>query len=56
MVQQDDLMELGAVRSKLDNAMFMWYSETSEIVGNVVSHVDIFIYTGTSMEHSSILD
>ena len=52
----DELMELGAVRSKLDNAMFMWYSETSEIVGHLVSHVDDFVYTGTAMWLRDVID
>ena len=42
-----EFMLLGAVRSKLDNAMFMWYDENWEIVGHLVSHVDDFVYGGT---------
>ena len=41
-----EFIESGAVRSTLDNAMFMWY-KNDEIVGHLVSHVDDFNYAGT---------
>ena len=42
----EEFIKLGAVRSKLDNAMFMWY-EGDEIIGHLCTHVDDFNFAGT---------
>ena len=42
-----EFIQSGAVRSTLDNAMFMWYDENDVLIGHLVSHVDDFNYTGT---------
>ena len=42
----DEFIALGAVRSTLDNAMFMWY-KGDEIIGHLCTHVDDFNYAGT---------
>ena len=43
----EEFIQSGAVRSTLDNAMFMWYDENDVLIGHLVSHVDDFNYTGT---------
>ena len=35
----DEFVKLGAVRSTLENAMFMWY-DGNDIIGHLCSHVD----------------
>ena len=48
-------MKSGAVRSTLDNAMFMWY-ENDDIIGHLVSHVDDLNYTGTDKWQQDVLN
>ena len=50
----EELMSLGAVRSILDNAMYMWY-EGSQLVGHLVSHGDDFVYGGTDQWQEKVI-
>ena len=51
----EEFMKSGAVRSTLDNAMFMWY-ENDDIIGHLVSHVDDLNYTGTDKWQQDVLN
>jgi len=51
----DEFVKSGAVRSTLDNAMFMWY-DNDELIGHLVSHVDDFNYTGTDKWQRDVID
>ena len=52
----EELILLGAVRSKLDNAMFMWYNDKNEVIGHLVSHVDDFVYGGTEKWQEDVIE
>ena len=53
---QKELFQLGAVQSRLDNAMFIWYShETENVMGIMVVHVDDFLYGGSKFFHNSVM-
>ena len=53
---QKELSQLGAVQSRLDNAMFIWYShETENVMGIMVVHVDDFLYGGSKFFHNSVM-
>ena len=41
----DELLRTNAVRSTIDQAMYMWY-EGSKLIGHLVSHVDDFVFGG----------
>ena len=50
----EEMMKLGAVRCSLDNAMFTWY-ENGELIGLAVTHVDDFIYCGTTNLNDNVI-
>ena len=52
----EELMNLGAVRSLLDPAMFMWYDEENMLTGHLVSHVDDFVFGGTEDWKKQVID
>ena len=50
-----EFLTLGAVRSLLDPAMFMWYKD-AQLIGHLVSHVDDFVYGGTVEWNAKVID
>ena len=50
----EELIKLGAVRSKVDNAMFMWFDE-GRLIGHLVSHVDDFIFAGVDRWREEVI-
>jgi hypothetical protein len=42
------MLELGGTMSKVDPAVFYWLSDNGQVIGMLASHVDDFIWSGTS--------
>ena len=52
-----ELMRLGGKASLYDDAMFLWYEiDCTNIIGLIVTHVDDFIYVGTSQWHEEVIN
>ena len=51
---EKELLDLDGRTSKYDDAMFLWYKDNS-LIGMIVSHVDDFIYVGTSDWHEKVI-
>ena len=48
------LLNLGAVVSVYDNALYLWF-ENDELIGMLVSHVDDFAFCGTQKFHNTVI-
>ena len=51
---RQELLRLGFVQLKLDNAVFMWYHNGC-LHGLVACHVDDFVYGGSDLFHSTVV-
>ena len=49
------LISLGGVQSLYDNALFLWYCDDGVLKGIVASHVDDFLYCGSELFHSDVM-
>ena len=50
----EELLKTGAVRSKIDGAMFMWY-KGGKLIGHMVCHVDDLIFAGTKQWFEDVI-
>jgi hypothetical protein len=51
---KEELLRLGGVTSKYDDAVFLWHTGDS-LSGMIVLHVDDFVYCGTEKWHRSVI-
>ena len=49
------LVGLGAIVSSFDNALFLWYDSSGNLMGLLASHVDDFIYSGTKFFLTTVI-
>ena len=52
---REELMKLGAVPSKYDQAIFSWYFN-GKLHGIITTHVDDFCFGGSKIFHTSVMD
>ncbi len=51
-----EFVNLGAKKSRYDEALFLWYGSNQELIGINVIHVDDFIYCGTAEWEAAVMD
>ena len=49
------LVELGAKVSLYDHLLFIWFNDTGQLIGLLVSHVDDFVYCGILHWHDKVI-
>ena len=52
---KSELIRLGLIQLKLDNAIFSWFHHNN-LEGLVACHVDDFIFGGSELFHSTVID
>ena len=49
------LKSLGAIKTKLDNALYIFKDRRGKIIGFILSHVDDFVFAGEPSFHNDII-